>query len=43
MLEMVLMVNFMIKRFTFEIINDSVPINKTMWTSYVKFVGMVCG
>ena len=29
--------------FSLEIINDIVPINKNTWTSYVKYIGMVCG
>ena len=41
--QMVLIVYCIILGFSLEIINDIVPINKNTWTSYVKYVGMVCG
>ena len=41
--QMVLVVYCIICGFSLEIINDIEPINKNTWTSYVKYVGMVCG
>ena len=41
--EMVLIVYCVIKGFSLEVMNDIMPINKNTWTSYVKYVGMICG
>lgn len=41
--QMVLVVYCVIRGFSLEICNDIIPINKNTWTSYVKYVGMVCG
>ena len=40
---MVLIVYCVIKGFSLEVMNDIMPIIKNTWTSYVKYVGMVCG